>query len=320
MHEQSDAQTSIALLDYWRVQYHPMEASKTTGREGERTAMQASYLTLNEQGLPQQLAQAHRDQPSIYIQNSSSDANPVINRYIHTCREQGLPIIYILYSGKYAKVELDLIYVPHTDELLSSTFVDQMMTACELACGGYNSLCYPDVITAVRAPRENALTLALSFLAIYQRMQGKQVPFPVFEHPAQPGPVRVGLQLAKQQGYARAKGVADPLPLRYQYWCSSVQVPYIHLWTRRADLAEIGATFIQPLSPQQVETLTRFAEELNFATQRTRSNKNVRHWVYIDPLSVNNIGSWLPGAAATLFVEQIVALCRRAGMFASAIE
>lgn len=282
--------------------------------------MHASYLTLNEQGLPQKLAQACRDQPSIYIQDSSSDDNPLLNRYIRTCEVHGLPIIYLLYSGKYAKVEMDLIYVPRTRDHLTSTFMDQMMSVCELACGKYPNPRRPGVITAVRAPRENALTLALSFLAIYQHIHGNPVRFPVFEHPAEPGPVRVRLELAKQKGYARAKGIADPLPNRYQYWCDSVQVPYVYLRTRRGDLAELGARFVQPLSPQQIETLTRFAEELNLATQRSKSNANARHWVYIDTLSVTNIGSWIPGNVATLFVEHIVTVCRRAGMFAPAVN
>lgn len=283
--------------------------------------MQPSYITMNDQGIPQQLVQVGKemDQPFISMQQSTSaGGDRHMNRYVHLCRENALPIIYIIYIGKQAKVEMDLMYVPHCHDLLTDAFIEKMINACELACGAYNDYNSPGVLTIAKVPRENAQTLALSFLAIYQQTQGKQIPLPIFEHPAQPGPVRAGLELAKSQGYARAKGVADFLPLRYQRWCKSVQAPYICLWTRRADLAEIQATFPQPLSPVQVNALTRFAEEMNIATQKTRSNKNVPHWITIDSNSLQTIGSWLPGDVATMFTEKVVTVCRQAGMFPSA--
>jgi hypothetical protein len=283
--------------------------------------MQSAYLTINEQGISQQLAQFPKDidQPFVHIQNSSTN-DKHMDQYVSLCQRHDLPIIYISYTGKNAKVVMDLIYVPHCRDLLTDAFIEKMVNACEMACGAYNDFNSPGVITSLKVPRDNAQTLALSFLAIYHQTQGKPVPLPVFEHPAQPGPVRAGLELAKIQGYARAKGVADYLPLRYQRWCKSIQAPYICLWTRRAELAEIEATFPKPLSSTQVDSLIRFAEEMNIATQRTRSNKNVPHWLTIDSNAVHTIGSWLPGDIATLFIEQVVRLCRQAEMFPSVVE
>lgn len=206
----------------------------------------------------------------------------LLNRFEEWCHEHQLPCVWVARKTTTATVEMHQAYLPERltdwEEQKRDTFIEKILDVCEQAAGTYTT--WPALpgthSTLRRVPLENAETLAQAFLAIVRQMQGMDVPLPVFEHPHPFGEVRRRLEEAKERGYARAKGVADELPLRYERWAKVHQQSFLCVWERRAGYAELQARFFPVLSGTQVRQLCQALTPLGFQSHpsKTRDSYN----------------------------------------------
>lgn len=235
-----------------------------------------------------------------------------LSQYSNRCEREHLPIVYIVTHGKYATVEMDLIFAKGRDNCQhNSLFEERIVDACEKATGDYNSPSVPGCLSYMKhVPAENAETLALSFLAIYYQMQGNDIPLPTFKHAVPFRNTRARLETAKQQGYAVVSGMKDQLSHRYTLWCKATKHTCIVVYEKRKGYAEVNFSMhLDAKIPDNIsKNIRRIAEEL--CILHHSQVKNMQKPFYIETDDGIHMGKTVPTDIAVLFAKSIVHLFR----------